>query len=210
MKDFIKTNFQFLVIIGLAVFFFLQRTTQPAPQPQQPIVIVTSDTTNKQHTGTVTNTSKEIQYIPYKVETVREVMGDTAAIRRVIEDYYSTRVQKSELPIPDSLGHVSATTYTTKNNVDSTKWDYKINERTITNTITIREPYKPKGQLYWGGGLGASTTYKISDIHLGIGYKNKKDQLFTLEPHYNPLITLPQDRLSVQASSYWKIHFGKK
>ena len=209
MINFLKTNFQFLVIVALGVLLFFQRTTETRPDTK-PIIIYHTDTAHVAHTGAVTTTSsKEIKYVPYPVEKVKEIVKevstDTAALRKLVEDYYAGRDQKHVLKI-DSIGTVEAITHTTKNKVDSVAWKYDIKERIITNTITIKEPYKPRTQVYVGGSLSFSPEYKLQDVGIGGGFKNKKDQLFLLKGKYNFSLAQPM----VEASSYWAIKLRKR
>lgn len=199
MKEFLTKNFSTL-LIALLVIFLWSKGVFKSTQPAQPTVVIVSDTTNKQHTGSVTNTSKEIQYIPYRVEVVKEVMKDSDEVKKIVEDYLSTHVQQSSLDIPDSLGHVTATTYTTKNKVDSTKWDYKINERIITNTITKVIPEKKYIQLFFGGGPAFDVNKKFYSIGADLLIKNKKDRILG--------VTSQIDRsrnISIGLKVYWKL-----
>ena len=208
MQDFFKTNFQFLVIVALAVVLFFQRTTQPTPQ-LQPTIIVVSDTSFRNHTGQTTTQPILVQTIPYPVERItKEYQPDTnyAKLRLQYEDlrdkFLATNVQRDTLKV-DTLGTVAATVYTSKNKVDTINWNYNLKERVITNNITIKEPYKPRNQFYLGGGLSATPQLKITGVEAGLLFKNKKDQIFGLSGGYNL-----SDGTYVKAQSFWKIRLG--
>ena len=209
MNDFFKTNFQFLIVVGMVLLLFFQRTTEKNPQPA-PIIIFASDTTTKEHNGGVTTQPIIYQTIPYPVEKItKEYQPDTnyAKLKLQYEElrskFLATTIQKDSLNL-DSLGGVGVTIHTSKNKADSVKWNYNIKEKTITNTITIKEPYKPRNQFYMGGGLSATPNLKITGVEAGLLFKNKKDQIFGLSGGYNPA-----DGTYLKAQSFWKIRLGK-
>ena len=85
----------------------------------------------------------------------------------------------------------------------SYKYDLKYPK--IKETITIKEPYKPKNQLYLGGEISGSRLNLVDQINAGLLFKNKKDQIFGAKVGLNL-----DGQLHAGVSSYWKISFKHK
>jgi hypothetical protein len=204
MREFINRNFTPLLILALLLVLFSQGFFD-RPPAVAPTVVVVSDTTYRPHQGTVvTQAPPVVQYVPYPVASVRDVVQDTAAVRRVVEDYLATRVQEDSIKI-DSLGSVTARTYTTRNRVDSIRWAYNLRERTINNTITIREPYVPRRTLLVGGGVSATPQLALTGAEAGALYLDRRQRLYGAGVEYRP-----QTGLQVELRHYRPIRFNKK
>lgn len=205
MKDFITKNFSVLLVAVLILFLWSKGMFKPAPA-LQPTIVVVSDTTDKQHTGTIITTPPIIQYVPYPVEKVtKEILSDSNYVKQIIADYLSKRIQKDTLHLPDTLGYVAVTDTVTSNRVVNRKWDFNIKERTITNTVTIKEPYKPKTQLYYGFEISSplSDILGIQQLQAGLIIKNKKDNILKANIGYNFMTNSPIATLGY----YPKFHF---
>jgi hypothetical protein len=189
--EFVNKNFSTLLITALVLFLYMKGVFDKNPQ-QAPTIVVVSDTTNKNHTATVVSYPGQTQYIPYPIEKItREMVLDTAYMHAILQDYLSTKVQEDSLKI-DSIGSIHTTTFTSRNKVDSTWWKYNIKEREIKTTITVKEPYKPKTELYYGFGITSpiGPLLGIQQAEASLLLKNKKDNILRLSPGYNfPLNT---------------------
>jgi hypothetical protein len=105
----------------------------------------------------------------------------------------------------DSIGYVYVNDTINKNKITGRSYRYNLKHPTITNTVTIREPYKPKSQLYIGGQLSGSPENLVQQINAGLLLKNKRDQIYG--------ITAGMDmngHVIYGLQSYWKISFRKK
>jgi hypothetical protein len=214
MKEFLNKNFQFIIIVGLALLLFFNRTLQPTNVPQ-PTITIQSDTSWKAIIAKITQSQPPsiVNTIPYPVEKLEPIyIPDTNYQRLKVQfeelrdKYLATNIQKDSLKI-DTIGYVHVTDSVQKNQIVGRSYEYKLKYPTITNTITIREPYKPKRQLYLGGSIGGverqSGQLEVNEIGLGLLYKNKKDQQFGAKVNYNF-----GEGLGGEISSYWKI--GKR
>jgi hypothetical protein len=187
----------------LCIFLFFQRLCTPPVVIEKPVITRVSDTTHIVHEG-----SKVTQPIVYKTEIfpvekiTKELLADTAYMRQLVQAYFNVNHSRDTLKV-DTLGYVAADITVSKNNVDSIKWDYKLKEKLITNTITIKEPYKPRNQVYIGGGITATPNLQIQGVEAGLLFKNKKDQIFGGKVQYSP-----QTGFGVGVSSFWKIKIG--
>jgi hypothetical protein len=85
-------------------------------------------------------------FIPIEIDTME-----------VLEDYYSTRVYSDTLKV-DSLGYVAIIDTISQNKIIGRWYDAHINERTIKETITVKD--LPKTQIW--AGLGSSTNLSVS------------------------------------------------
>jgi hypothetical protein len=216
MKDFLDKHFQFVIMVGIILFLLYSRMQEKGNSAQPPTVVVVSDTTDKHHIGQVTTVPTVYQTIPYPVDRLtQQYLPDTnyARLRVQFEElrdkYLATNVQKDSTKV-DSLGTVRVTDSVSQNKVFNRKWEFDIKERIINTTTTITKYAAPKRQLYFGAGVGATTSYKISQVEGGLLYKDKKDRVFGAVGNYNTLVPNPQDRFSIKLSSYWILHLGKK
>lgn len=208
--NFLKTNFQFCVLATLILmgFFYMNKDKAPVAAPT---IVVVSDTTDKNHEGTVITQPTLVQSIPYPVDRIpadyvpaSTIDSVVAQYKRLLAEHFVTNVQKDTLKV-DSLGYVSATTYTSKNKVDSLRYDYRIKERIINNTITITQPAKATRKVLLGGGINANLGYQITGGKVGVMYQNRKDQLFGLGGEYNVV-----GGLSIEAQTFVPIRLRKK
>lgn len=210
---FLDKHFSTILVVVLMWIVFTQRIADRPAASQAPIIIVTSDTTNREHTGSVNSQPIVYQTIPIPYSQIpagyvpsSNVDSVRAQYQRLLAEHFAKNIQKDSLGL-DTLGYVKTTDTVQGNKIVGRGWDYKVNERTITTTITIKEPYKPKRQLYAGGGVGFNLNQKVSDVTLGALYKNKKDQIFGLHLDYNLNVPAIKDGTSIQFSSYWRLRF---
>lgn len=198
MKEFITKNFSVLLITLLILFLWNKGAFKNTQNDNKPVIVFTSDTTNKNHEGSHESTPQQVQYIPYPVEKITtQVIQDTNYVKQIIADYMSRRIQQDSIIFKDSLGYVKTTDTVSNNRIIGRKWDYNVKERIVTNTITITQPYKPKSQLYYGFELTSpfAGTLGIEQAQVGIQLKNKKDNILKLSTGYNffthsPIISL--------------------
>lgn len=147
--------------------------------------------------------------IPQNYQPSGELASLTKQYNELVKEYLATRTYKDSIQLKDTAGNkvgvVNLNDVVSENQIKSREPSYQLNFPHTTTTITIREPYKPKGQLYIGGGIQGNTTLPVNGINAGLLYKTKKDRIFNVTAgiqHYGTIVP------AFGINSYWKI--GKK
>lgn len=194
-----------LVLFGIIIF---QRSCGPVPPTPKPRIdtIVRVDTLRIHDTvpgkPILVYSKPEIKWrdsIQYIADT--SYKGLLAQYDALGDKYFSRNVYKTNF-ILGAYGTAAVSDTIVANKIVGNSIDYHLNIPEKTTTITIHEPYKPKSQLYIGGGLNGSPSNLVSSVELGLLYKNKKDQIFGAKVQQS--FTLGT---SYGVSSYWKIKF---
>lgn len=90
---------------------------------------------------------------------------------KIVQKYIAVNVHSDTLKI-DDIGYVHVRDSVTENKI---KWrDYNYSLNYPETTVTIREPYVPKNQFYFGGGL---QTGPVDAVKAGLLFKNKRDAI---------------------------------
>jgi len=192
----IQKNFLSLLVIVLLLLFFFRK----APQPDGATVTVVRDTIYTVHIDTVYTKPQIIKEIK-PVEIPAQYIPDSnyKALRKqfetLVNEYLTKKTYVDTLKV-DSLGWVRVEDTLKANAIQDRKFSYNLKEKIITNTITIKEPYKPKSQVFIGGGVGGTTTGTINQVNLGLMLKNKKDRILGVTGGYNFQQLAPQVNLS--------------
>ena len=160
------------------------------------------DTVFVPKTTIITKKGDDIYHeVPVYIEVPKNV--DTF---QILKEYYANVTYKDTLILNDSLGDVKITDVISKNRIKSRNFIANVKERTITDTLILKE--KSKRQLYFG----INTTFNKQDIIGSAGvsflYKDKNDKVFTLgigtqQTQSNILIPY------IQGGTYWKIKIKK-
>lgn len=132
---------------------------------------------------------------------------DTQAL---LKDYYSKVLYKDTLFLPDSLGTVSVTDTISQNKILGRTFDAKVKERTIKETMIVKE--LPKTQVYYGFTGGFNKADVISNVGGGLLVKTKKDKIYQVGVGVaNRVTDGTNGTLSpyVGAGVYWKIKLKK-
>jgi len=140
-------------------------------------------------------------------EVVIPAIVDTQAL---LKDYYSKVLYKDVLVLPDSLGTVSVTDTISQNKILGRTFDAKVKERTIKETLIVKE--LPKTQVYYGLTGGFNKADVVSNIGAGLLIKTKKDKIYQVGVGVaNRVTDGTNGTLSpyVGAGVYWKIKFKK-
>ena len=140
-------------------------------------------------------------------EVVIPTIVDTQAL---LKDYYSKVLYKDVLVLPDSLGTVSVTDTISQNKILGRTFDAKVKERTIKETLIVKE--LPKTQVYYGFTGGFNKADVVSNIGGGLLIKTKKDKIYQVGVGVaNRVTDGTNGALSpyVGAGVYWKIKFKK-
>jgi hypothetical protein len=140
-------------------------------------------------------------------EVIIPAVVDTAAL---LKDYYSKVLYKDVLVLPDSLGTVAVTDTISQNKILGRTFDAKVKERTIKETMIVKE--LPKMQVYYGFNGGFNKADVVSHVGAGVILKTKKDKIYQLGAGVaNRTTDGTNGTLSpyVGAGVYWKIKFKK-
>lgn len=216
--DWIKKNILQLLLIGAVALLFLQRnpfgkadsyeskrdTVHSIQYVQQPPVIIP-------------------QYIPIKdgVQAPTVIPQDYIAssdykellkqYQDVVNKYLSTTTYKDSIELKDSTGKkvgiVNLEDKISKNEITSRKPNYQLTFPHTTTTITVTEPYKPKNQLYVGGGITGNQQSPVNGAYVGLLWKNKKDQIYSINTGILTMRGIVKPQFGV--SAYWKLKFKK-
>jgi hypothetical protein len=140
-------------------------------------------------------------------EVVIPAIVDTQAL---LKDYYSKVLYKDVLVLPDSLGTVSVTDTISQNKIWGRTFDAKVKERTIKETMIVKE--LPKTQVYYGFTGGFNKADVVSNIGGGLLVKTKKDKIYQVGVGVaNRVTDGTNGTLSpyIGGGVYWKIKFKK-
>lgn len=205
--EFTKINFKWLILGAIFIFLYSKGTFDKSSS--QPIII--RDTSYILHEyQSPTYTPPVINVLPGKPDVINlpQYQPDTSSIQalrkqfdQLVQKHTSRNTYSDTLKI-DSLGYVNVKDTVSENKLTSRSFSYNIREKIITNTITL--PYKPRTQLYFGGGFSVPLgTNSPQQFDLGLLLKNKKDMMLGVGGMYD----IKNNQFGVRASLYSKIKF---
>lgn len=118
------------------------------------------------------------------------------------DKYYSRHMFKQTFNI-DSIGTATVLDTVVSNNIvgRSLSYDLKYPVITETTTITIREPYIPKRQLYTGLTIHGNQSSFINGASGNLLYKDRKDRMFAGS------VGVINSQVNFGVSTYWKLKF---
>jgi hypothetical protein len=210
--SFIKQNFQFLIICILAFVIILERscgekTPTPKPTitvvrdttwatPPAPIVNVYPTITNK-IPAAVVQQGHDTLFLPSTNDSILRIqykaLRDSLLSQNIYNQTY--RQDSSSIDIVDTVS---------QNKLLGRSYKFNLKYPIVTNTITIKEPYIPVAQVFFGGGFSGSQLQPIQDFHVGALLKTKKDQVYGVKAGLSPV-----GGLVIGADMYWKIKLRK-
>ena len=175
----------------------------------KPDTVRTVDTVFIPVKGEVVTKPRKIDSIPYPVEKLVIPADYDSLKNQHIElalKHYQINVSLDTVYLVDtatkqSYGKVIILDSVEQNELRSHRFKYELTIPRITETVTIKEPYKPRAQLYVGGGITGKQTSPVEGAHVGLMFKNKKDQVYGVQVGAGP------GGLQFGISSYWKIKF---
>jgi len=103
----------------------------------------------------------------------------------------------------DTLGYVSVTDSLRENKIIGRSWQYNYKIPYVTKTVTINNYAKPKNQVYIGGGVNTTQTFRLQSADAGLMLKTKSDKIYGLKVGSDL-----NGNLLYGFQVYWKI--GKK
>jgi len=143
----------------------------------------------KNTTDTVTIVDKKVVFKEGKtvyneviVEKKIEVpaLVDTMAL---LKDYYSKVSYKDTLLLSDSLGTISILGTITQNKILDRTFNASIKQKTIKDTVNVKE--LPKTKIYYGPEGGFNYTNLVSHLGIGVLVKTKKDRVYSIGVGYS-------------------------
>jgi hypothetical protein len=166
------------------------------------------DTMEVVKTKVVTKKGEDIYHeVIVEKEVQIPAVVDTAAL---LKDYYSKVLYKDVLVLPDSLGTVAVTDTISQNKILGRTFDAKVKERTIKETLIVKEP--ARNQVYYGLNGGFNKADVVSSVGAGIMLKTKKDKIYQFTLGVNNRVvdgTTGGFSPYVGFGTYWKIKVKK-
>lgn len=201
-----QNTFLYLVIAALAIIIFLQRSCTSNDNPAETITVngkpyevikkvtdtvyVTKKQTVYKKGETIYNTEIEYVSVPVNIDT-----------QKILNVFFKQRIYKDTLKLKDSLGYISVIDTISQNTIVSREWKSNVNQKTINNTIYLKD--LPKNQVYVGpiiGGIRNQMAFAGASLKL----KTKSDKMYGINFGYtstlNPFI---------QFDILWKIKLKK-
>ncbi len=211
-------NFKNIAIAALIVYVLLQWFNPGGVMPggrtiridgkKYEVIKHEIDTVDIVKTKVVTKKGEDIYHeVIVEKEVQIPAVVDTAAL---LKDYYSKVLYKDVLVLPDSLGTVAVTDTISQNRILGRTFDAKVKERTIKETLIVKEP--AKNQVYYGLNAGFNKADYVSSVGAGIMLKTKKDKIYNLNIGVNNrTIDGTNGSFSpyVGFGTYWKIKIKK-
>jgi hypothetical protein len=211
-------NFKNIAIVALIVYVLLQWFNPGGVMPggrtiridgkKYEIIKHDIDTLEVVKTKVVTKKGDDIYHETIvEKEVIIPTIIDTAAL---LKDYYSKVLYKDVLVLPDSLGTVAITDTISQNKILGRTFNASVKERTIKETMIVKEPAKT--QLYYGLNGGFNKADLVSAVGAGLILKTKKDKIYQFTLGVNNRTTdgtTGSFSPYVGFGTYWKIKVKK-
>jgi hypothetical protein len=211
-------NFKNIAIAALIIYILLQWFNPGGVMPggrtiriegkKYEVIKHDIDTMEVVKTKVVTKKGEDIYHeVIVEKEVQIPAVVDTAAL---LKDYYSKVLYKDVLVLPDSLGTVAVTDTISQNKILGRTFDAKVKERTIKETLIVKEP--ARNQVYYGLNGGFNKADVVSSVGAGIMLKTKKDKIYQFTLGVNNRVvdgTTGGFSPYVGFGTYWKIKVKK-
>jgi hypothetical protein len=211
-------NFKNIAIAALIVYILLQWFNPGGVMPggrtiriegkKYEVIKHEIDTVDVIKTKVVTKKGDDIYHETIvEKEVLIPAVVDTAAL---LKDYYSKVLYKDVLVLPDSLGTVAVTDTISQNKILGRTFDANVKQRTIKETLIVKEP--AKNQVYYGLNGGFNKADVVSSVGAGIMLKTKKDKIYQFTLGVNNRVvdgTTGGFSPYVGFGTYWKIKVKK-
>lgn len=211
-------NFKNIAIAALIIYILLQWFNPGGVMPggrtiriegkKYEVIKHEIDTVDVIKTKVVTKKGEDIYHeVIVEKEVQIPAVVDTAAL---LKDYYSKVLYKDVLVLPDSLGTVAVTDTISQNKILGRTFDAKVKERTIKETLIVKEP--ARNQVYYGLNGGFNKADVVSSVGAGIMLKTKKDKIYQFTLGVNNRVvdgTTGGFSPYVGFGTYWKIKVKK-
>ena len=210
-------NFKNIAIAALIIFVLLQWFNPGGILPGKKVFIAGKayevikheiDTVDIVKTKVVTKKGEDIYHETIvEKEVIIPAIIDTMAL---LKDYYSKVLYKDTLILPDSLGTVSVIDTITQNKILGRTFNANVKQRTIKETMIVKE--LPKTKIFYGLEGGFNKADFVSSVGAGVLINTKKDKIYQLGLGVNNQTT---DGINggftpyVRGGVYWKIKLKK-
>lgn len=208
-------NFKNIAIAALIIFVLLEWFNPGGVMPGKKVFIAGKayevikhdiDTIDIVKTKVVTKKGEDIYHETIKHDTAIKLINvDTVAL---LHDYFAKNIYKDTLHLPDSLGTVAVTDTIYKNQLLGRTFNASVKQRTIKETMIVKE--LPKTKVFYGLEGGFNKADFVSSVGAGILINTKKDKIFQLGLGVNNKTTDGTNggfTPYVRGGVYWKIKF---
>lgn len=211
MKDYVYKNFLSLALVALIVILVFKTCKEEDSSSNKPTIIIHKDTSWVIAQGNNVITKPTIINRYYDTSNNDIIIpSDSLAIKRYIlelrRELLSINVYNDSLKI-DSLGYVNVIDSIQNNLIKNRKYSYNLKYPKIITTITIKEPYIPKTQIYVGGEVFGNKLSPINGLNAGLLLKSKSDNIYSIKLGVQTINSTIQPNIGI--GLYWKIHFKK-
>lgn len=210
MKNLLKLDIKTILIVVLAVAFLLQRCGRD--KTDDPVKTVTIDGEDydvlKEKSDTQYIETVDTFYKPGKTIYITNTIHDTITAdvdtSLILREFFATNQYKDTTVLDDSMGYIVIDDKISQNKIKDRMVESHIFQRSITNTMIVKE--QPKNEFYMGfdtrldkvtffnsiGGTATLKTKKDRIYNLGVGISN------TGQPQLTPYISV---------GTQWRIKF---
>ena len=210
-------NFKNIAIAALIIFVLLEWFNPGGVMPGKKVFIAGKayevikhdiDTVDIVKTKVVTKKGEDIYHETIvEKQVVIPAVIDTMAL---LKDYYSKVLYKDTLVLPDSLGTVSILDTITQNKILGRTFNASVKQRTIKETMIVKE--LPKTKVFYGLEGGFNKADFVSSVGAGVLINTKKDKIYQLGLGVNNKTTDGTNggfTPYVRGGVYWKIKLKK-
>lgn len=210
-------NFKNIVIAALIIFVLLEWLNPGGVMPGKKVFVNGKayevikhdiDTIDIVKTKVVTKKGEDIYHETIKHDTAIKLINvDTVAL---LHDYFAKNIYKDTLTLPDSLGTVAVTDTIYKNQLLGRTFNASVKQRTIKETMIVKE--LPKTKVFYGLEGGFNKADFVSSVGMGVLINTKKDKILQLGLGVNNKTT---DGTTggftpyIRGGVYWKIKLKK-
>ena len=210
-------NFKNIAIAALIIFVLLEWFNPGGVMPGKKVFIAGKayevikhdiDTIDIVKTKVVTKKGEDIYHETIvEKQVVIPAVIDTMAL---LKDYYSKVLYKDTLVLPDSLGTVSILDTITQNKILGRTFNASVKQRTIKETMIVKE--LPKTKVFYGLEGGFNKADFVSSVGAGVLINTKKDKIYQLGLGVNNKTTDGTNggfTPYIRGGVYWKIKLKK-
>jgi len=210
-------NFKNIVIAALIIFVLLEWLNPGGVMPGKKVFVNGKayevikhdiDTIDIVKTKVVTKKGEDIYHETIKHDTAIKLINvDTVAL---LHDYFAKNIYKDTLHLPDSLGIVSLIDTITQNKILGRTFNASVKQRTIKETMIVKE--LPKTKVFYGLEGGFNKADFVSSVGMGVLINTKKDKILQLGLGVNNKTTDGTNggfTPYVRGGVYWKIKLKK-
>ena len=210
-------NFKNIVIAALIIFVLLEWFNPGGVMPGKKVFIAGKayevikhdiDTIDIVKTKVITKKGEDIYHETIvEKQVVIPAVIDTMAL---LKDYYSKVLYKDTLILPDSLGTVSILDTITQNKILGRTFNASVKQRTIKETMIVKE--LPKTKVFYGLEGGFNKADFVSSVGAGVLINTKKDKIYQLGLGVNNQTTDGTNggfTPYIRGGVYWKIKLKK-